>query len=419
MKDPALNSFFQEKKEDWLIKKVLNKSLTELEIESKKSECEDIFSLEKWLPNAAKRAGQISISTHPCTFSHPSARKNKNGYVTPIIATKQRANDGYLRSGNVLVKEDALGNAAALDVYKFLTLTMQDGKSVLQHLKEDTELAKELLSIESESYENLKSGFLEMVQSKRDIVTSSKIKQVYFPVNNDYHLLSTLTASGVSYELKKRIDKIRSSEETKAAKSAEKNDDMHESGYKQLVNITTIGYGGTKPQNISVLNNQNGGKAHLLPSYPPQLKLRNIQFPTVDFFTQTFRYKRCEDLFQDLHKLFVNPKNNQEVRAQRDSHYQAIIDRIIECSWLIREVAHEQFNSETSNLNKNQKIWLCDEHEEQRNSDNDWLDDIVEQITRYIFHGYEKILRKKAFIFSDDEFKAMRKLVINQREGLR
>ncbi|MEX6067038.1 type I-F CRISPR-associated protein Csy1 [Providencia hangzhouensis] len=31
------------------------------------------------MPSAAKRAGQISLSTHPCTFSHPSSRKTKTG----------------------------------------------------------------------------------------------------------------------------------------------------------------------------------------------------------------------------------------------------------------------------------------------------------------------------------------------------
>ncbi len=418
MKDAAIEIFFQARKEGWL-KKTINSSLTEVEIEEKKRECEDIFSLEKWLPNAAKRARQISISTHPCTFSHPSARKNKNGYVSSVIATERKANDGYIHSGNFVVEADALGNASALDVYKFLMLNMQDGKTVLQHIELDSEQAKNLFSIKSETYETLKSGFLAMVQSEEEIVTSEKIKQVYFPIDNGYHLLSVLTPSGTVYELKKRIDVIRFSEETKEARACEKTNDTHERGYKQLVNITTIGFGGTKPQNISVLNSQNGGKAHLLSSEPPQFKSRNIHFPTVDFFTQTFSYYHSKDLFQALHKLFVGYQNNWQIRAERDAYYLAIIDRVIERSWLVRAVAQEQFNPETSQLNKGQRIWLCDEHEEKRNTDDDWLDDVTQQIARYIFHGYEKILGKKAFMFSDGEFKHIHKLVIEQSEALR
>jgi len=418
MQDPAIDVFFQERKEVWL-KKSITASLSECEIEEKKRECENIFSFENWLPNAARRAGQISISTHPCTFSHPSARKNENGYVSSVIATSGRTNDGYLRSGNLFAEADALGNAAALDVYKFLMLKMQDGKTLLQHIKQNSEQAKNLLSIKSETYEILKSGFLAMVEGKGEIITSSKIKQVYFPIGKDYHLLSVLTASGIVYGLRKRIDDIRFSEATKEAKSCEKNNELHEGGYKKLPNITVIGYGGTKPQNISVLNNQNAGKAYLLSSEPPTLKSRNMNFPTVDFFTQTFSYYRCKDLFHGLHKLFSIHQNNRHVRDGRDDYYQAIIDRIVERMWLVRGVADKQYHAETSQLNKNQKVWLCDEHEEERSSEDDWLDSITEQVARYIFDGYENILGKKAIMFSDDEFQFIHKLVNRQREALR
>jgi len=418
MKDPAIDVFFQDRKEGWL-KKAVNSSMNEVETQQKEQECEEGFSLENWLPNAARRAGQISISTHPCTFSHPSARKNKNGYVSSVIATSGRSNDGYLRSGNVIVESDALGNAAALDVYKFLTLKMQDGQTVLQHIKLDSELAMELFAIKSETYETLKSGFLAMVEGGEESVTSAKIKQVYFPVADNYHQLSILTASGAVFELRKRIDNIRFSEETKVARACEKENQLNDEGYKQLVNITTIGYGGTKPQNISVLNSQNGGKAHLLSSEPPQLKYRDIQFPTVDFFTQTFSYFRSKDLFQALHKLFVSYQNDWQIRAERDEYYQTIIDRIIERMWLVREVAQEQFNSETTLLNKDQKVWLCADQIEKRENEDDWLDNLIEQVTRYIFNGYEKILGKKAFMFSDSEFKHIHNLVIKNREALR
>jgi len=353
MKDPAIEEFFLVRKDAWL-KKTIKSSMNDLDIREKEMECDRIFSLEEWLPNAAKRAGQISISTHPCTFSHPSARKNKNGYVSSVIASSGRSNDGYLRSGNVIVESDALGNAAALDVYKFLTLKMQDGQTMLQHIELGSELAMELFATKYDSYETLKSGFLAMVQGAKENVTSAKIKQVYFPVDDDYHQLSILTASGAVFELRKRIDSIRFSDETKAARGCEKENQFSGDGYKQLASITTIGYGGTKPQNISVLNNQNGGKAHLLLSEPPQLKSRDIQFPTIDFFTQTFSYYRSKDLFHALHRLFVSYQNNWQVRVERDEYYQAIIDRIIERMWLVREVAQEQFNPETSLLNKDQ-----------------------------------------------------------------
>jgi CRISPR-associated protein Csy1 len=418
MIDEMVGKFFQDRKAAWL-KKAISASMTEVEVSEKELECEQVFSLENWLPNAAKRAGQISISTHPCTFSHPSSRKNINGYTSSIIADSKPINDGYLRSGNVIVEADALGNAAALDVYKFLMLKMDDGQTLLTHIEQDTDLARQLLNLKTESYDALKDGFLAMINSDTDNVTSSKIKQVYFPVNNDYHQLSLLSASGVMFELRKRVDNIRFSDETKVARVCEENNEIYESGYKQVVNITTIGYGGTKPQNISVLNNQYGGKVHLLSSEPPKLTKRNIHFPTIDFFSQSLSYFQCRDLFYALHELFLKHKNDWHIRAERDNYYQIIIDLIIERMWLVRSVGETQYNVETSQLNKTQKVWLCAANEAKREDESDWLDDLCKDTTSFIFNGYEKILGKKAFMFSDAEYKHIHTQVVKNKEALR
>jgi CRISPR-associated protein Csy1 len=418
MVDPEVKQFFEDRKEAWL-KKNIKPSMSESEIKEKDDECNHVFSLEQWLPNAAKRAGQISISSHPCTFSHPSARKNQNGYVSSIIATAKLRSDGYLRNGNVEVSSDALGNAAALDVYKFLTLVIDDGKNLLAHIEEDSHVAKKLLDVESQSYEELKDGFLAMLQSQAETITSSKIKQVYFPLENNYHLLSLLTPSGAIYELRRRVDDIRFSEKTKEARECKKNNELHPQGYREIYGLTTIGYGGTKPQNISVLNNQNGGKAHMLASLPPALRKRDIQLPKTDFFTQSISHFECKDLFQSLHKIFKQYKNNYEIRAERDIYYQEIIGRIVERMWAIRFITGEQYNAGSSQLNKVQKIWLCEEFIEAREKEDDWLDNLLKEVAQFIFSGYEKILGKKAILFSDEEFKNVHQQVLINKEALR
>ncbi|MBL6987681.1 MAG: type I-F CRISPR-associated protein Csy1 [Methylobacter sp.] len=419
MIDKAINDFFQDRKAAWL-KKTIKASMTEIEAKEKELECNQIFSLEQWLPNAAKRAGQISISTHPCTFSHPSSRKNKNGYASSVIAASERSSDGYLRNGNVEVDTDALGNAAALDVYKFLMLNMDDGQSLLSHIQQDSELAHNLLDIKTESYQILKTGFLAMIENDiGSAITSSKIKQVYFPVGDSYHQLSILSASGLMFELKKRIDSIRFSDGTKVARACEKANEMHECGYLQLPGLTTIGYGGTKTQNISVLNFQNRGKAHLLSSAPPKLYKRDVQFPSTEFFSQSINYYQCRDLFNALHELFLKHKNNWQIRAERDEYYQSILDRIIERMWLVRNVSETQYNPDTSRLNKTQKIWLCPEHINTRVDENEWLDDLCKSVASFMFHGYTKIVGKTAFMFSDEEYKYIHEQVVKNREALR
>jgi len=433
MIDAAITTFFDERKAAWL-KKNIATTMSEIDVGKKEMECEEIFSLNQWIPNAANRAGQISISTHPCTFSHPSSRKNKNGYTSSIIAISQSLNDGFLRSGNVDVDADALGNAAALDVYKFLTLVMTDGQTLLQHFEQDTELALNLLSLpnadEKQNYQMLKLGFLAMTTGVGESITSSKIKQVFFPVGTqtptqatdveNYHQLSILTASGIVFELRKRLDFMRFGDDIKIARDKKKNGLQH-NGYMEIYNLTTIGYGGTKPQNISVLNSQNGGKAHLLLSVPPQLKNRNIHFPNSDFFSQTVNYFQCKHQFYQLHNLYERDDNNMHTRAGRDEYYQSVIDHIIEKMWQIRSIALAQYSDTANQLPSTQKIWLCEQNEFKtlRDTTDDWLDDIVKSLTTFLFYGYEKNLGKKAIKFSSNEHEHMHKLVLLNREALR
>jgi CRISPR-associated protein Csy1 len=422
--DKVIVEFFDERKEGWL-KKNVKASMSDAEKAQLEIDCIEVFAPKNWLPHAAKRACQISIATHPCTFSHPSSRKNNNGYASSIIATSQQANDGFLRSGNVAVAADALGNAAALDVYKFLMVQLSDGQTLLQHIQQDTEYAKAALNISSptaeQGYESLKQGFLAMTETSGEVVTSSKIKQIYFPLNAGdksavvYHQLSVLTPSGIVFDLRRRLDILRFGEKTKALRENKKKDQIGE-GYKEIYNLTTIAYGGTKPQNISVLNNQNGGKAHLFSSMPPHLYKRDLYFPTRDFFSQSVYYGACRSDFLKLHDLYQQETNNINVRNQRDEYYQNIVEYVIEKLWQVRTISKDQFLADYSQLSKSQRIWL---QVNDAPEDDNWLDDILKQITHFLFHGYEKMLAKKAIKFGDSEFKHMQKVIQKNKEIIR
>lgn len=396
MLDPAIVAFFSERKESWL-KKNLKSDMTEFEEKAIRLECDDTFSLENWLPNAAKRAGQMSFSTHPCTFSHPSSRKNKNGYVTSIITNVSHQADGYLRSGNTTTALDALGNAAALDVYKFLSIIIEDGRTVIEHIQQDSEWGQSLLSIKTESYDNLKTGFMAMIASDETMITSSKIKQVYFPVDNDYHLLSILSNSGMIFELRKRIDALRFSDSVQTGREQRRNNNYSESGYSEIHNITTIGYGGTKPQNVSVLNNQYNGKAHLLLSVPPMLEQREVTFPTKDFFIQTLHYLDCNEIFLRLDNILKIERNGtislDKIRKGRDRCLGDILDVILQKMIVLREVSIKQFFDESSRLPVWQKIWLCKQYKKERFEQDDWLDVLCKHIADWIDRAYKNSIR--------------------------
>ncbi|WP_159816907.1 type I-F CRISPR-associated protein Csy1 [Colwellia sp. 20A7] len=402
MLDPTIQNYFSERKEAWL-KKNVKAVMQDHEIAEMEQQCEQQFSLNEWLPNAAKRAGQISMSTHPCTFSHPSARKNKNGYVSSVLAEIDRIEDGYLKTGNVSVATDALGNAAALDVYKFLTLVMQDGENLLNHIQQETDLAQALLTIKSAKYQELRNGFLAMVEGATESITSSKIKQVYFPVDDDYHQLSLLTNSGMVYQLRSRLDKLRFSEEVKELRDKKRKNEFSEQGYSEIYGLTTIGYGGTKPQNISVLNNQNGGKAHLLSSLPPSIEKRNIHFPKSDFFTESFKKYEYVIQFKALHNVFLDTRNNINIRDARDRYLQQIIDLLIEKMWAVRAVSQAQYHGQTSSLSSTQRTWLHDDFADEREKSEQWLNSLITEISAWLLRSYEKVLDKKAIKLGEAE----------------
>ncbi|PSF10603.1 type I-F CRISPR-associated protein Csy1 [Marinobacter fuscus] len=421
MLDPAIEQFFAERKEAWL-KKNLKASMSDQEVREKEQECEEVFSLKNWLPNAAKRAGQISMATHPCTFSHPSARKNKNGYASSIIAQGgERSPDGFLRSGNLQVEPDALGNAAALDVYKFLTLDLQDGMTLLQHIQRDTDIALNLYEKAGGDSEALKAGLLAMVATNDEAVTSSKIKQVYFPVKDEgseYHLLSILSHSGHLFEMRRRLDQLRFSEEVKAKRELRRQNQYSETGYQEIYNLTTIGFGGTKPQNISVLNNQNAGKAHLLLSLPPELSPRTTRQPTRNFFGDTLYPNQLQETFQAFHRLLTTDYNNMPIRKGRDYRIQEYLDQLILKMWQVRKAFEEQPHSRSESLPGYQKVWLFPEREAERSESTQWLNELVNEATRHFINSYRKVMGKAAVPLGDDELEAFSRIIEQSKEAL-
>jgi CRISPR-associated protein Csy1 len=393
MRDPTIEIFFEERKEDFL-KKKLKKSMSQEEQEEIHRQCEEKFALHNWLPDAAKRAGQMSMASHPCTFSHPSSRRNANGNVTPVICHAASEPDGFLRCGNVKdVQTDALGNAAALDVYKFLDLILTDGKKLIEHIMQESEIAQNLLNIPTASYEQLRENFLKMrtVEADRS-VTSSKIKQVYFPIAQagEYHLLSILTNSGILFRMREMIDQLRFGEENKAKREARKKGECDEMlAYMDLNELTKIAYGGTKPQNISVLNNRYGGTAYLLRSMPPQLVRRNVRFPRKDFFEQSLPYQRVKEMVQSLALIADTDYNNQAIRQGRLRRYRQLMDLIVDRMWSVRMVADEQYFAETSQLPEYQKIWLLPEYNERRKETDTWYEELKGRIARWIIAKLE------------------------------
>ncbi len=415
MLDPAIQNFLNERKEIWLKKKITNTTSDEDKAAFERQALDE-FSLASWLPDAAKRAQQLSIVTHPGKFSHPSAK------ISSIIATAQRSADGLLRTGNVDVGFDVFGNAAAMDVHKFLSLVLSNDETVLMHLEQKTAEIENQLTIPSTAFSDIEQGLLAIKQDDGSATkTSGKVKQIYFPVDeHNYHLLSIVTPSNLMFKLKERINTMRFSDEAKEAREAKKHQRHHKNDLSEVYSLSEVGFGGTKPQNISVLNSQNRGTAYLLSSMPPELNTRTIQPPKTNFFSNTLWVKAYQDDFQKLHALFAGDTNNIHIRKKRDWLIRSIIYQISDRLWKIRYL--EAGWSESDNyqqLPKYQKIWLDQFYSDTREDNTDWLDAVKDDLSLWFLHAYKKIMDNKALNLGDEQLPYFKSMIENCEEALR
>lgn len=382
----SIEAFLNERKELWL-KDRLKKAENETVIAELQQQANERFSLQEWLPDAAKRVSQLSMVSHPSKFSHPSAK------TSSVIVQAKHSVDGYLRSGNVDYPLDVFGNAAAMDVFKFLSVNLDNGQTVLDAFEKQDEDLKQFIQRSSLDFDVLRLAFLVIKDNDTSVKTDHLVKQVYFPIGEkNYHLLSLLTPSGLITKLKQSIDAIRFSDATKLAKDRRKKNELDEVGYADIYDLTVTAYGGTQPQNVSVLNSQNAGRAYLLSSAPPQFEKRAIRLPKTDFFAQSLYRKNFQDSFLQLHKLMQLDVNNIDIRTAIRNIIQFVIDQVMFQAFKIRQSYAEGWSNEDyyASLPKLQRVWLDDFYENEREQYDEWRDELSREIARWILRSYEK-----------------------------
>ena len=389
--------------------------------ESKMIENDKIKDLiKKFILNAAENAKNISYATHPCQFSHPRANSDKKFKVTPVWFCGNFSVDGYLRSGNVKsgFKFDMYGSASYNPIMAFLSLSMCNGKSVLENIKDNTNEGRELLSEIEKNIDELRNQFLDDTKKiDTDCVTSSQIKQVYFPISNgQYHLLSLLTPSILVYELKNRLSKLI--DDSKEKKEKIKKGEIT-SSFQEIYNLMRIKYGGTKPQNISYLNSKNGGMTKLLLCLPPTIDEINVRLPKTDFFYDCLSSDYSEfgiDFKSDFKRLsqLMFYKNNSKIPSGKIRKYQnrcleKIIKSIIEIMLLVRE----NLKDIPESLKSEQQIWLNKDENVRNEVANDWKSEIGNRMALWIILKLKKGYKVE---LDDTDLSAVRDVISSHEE---
>jgi len=288
-----------------------------------------------WIDDAARRVAQIQAVTHSLKPIHPDAR-GTNLYRPPG-ALRAHAEIGTHALGAVFA-DDVVGNAAALDVYKFLKIDVE-GKTLLEWMLVGDPALAEALSLDPAQSEAWMEAFTGLTRPRSDNAAShARAKQLYWLTGDDpsddnhYHLLAPLYASSLAHAVFRTINEDRFSEAVKDARKARRENREHEIGFHEYPNLATQKLGGTKPQNISQLNSERGGNNYLLGSLPPRWRSRTRVNPwLVESLFPRFGHRNdVRAAVQTLRDfLLADPEKNVETRNRVERYFDTLVDELI------------------------------------------------------------------------------------------
>ncbi|MDF2867617.1 MAG: csy [Gammaproteobacteria bacterium] len=370
------------------------------------------YQTENWLSDAARRVSQIQLATHPIKFQNPDARGS-----SIYIAADQLDENPAIVSTHTLMnrKADVVGNAAALDVFKFLQLSHANKTLLERVLENDANLVAALSGTEQQKTAWL-SAFAGIAQPKGVPATHTLAKQIYFPVaDNDYHLLAPLFPSCLAQAVYEDVQ-THFVEEVINARRARKENKPHPHGYREYLNLAVQNFGGSKPQNVSLLNSARGGKAYLLPSLPPKWQAADLKPPLkLKSIFSLFRY-RVRDTLKELRKLLTKAsyfKSNVDIRDARATLVAEICDQLLFFAAQLQNLPAGWSADPLCKLPEAEALWLdsgralIDEAWRLKRQTLDWQS----QIGGYFGLWLNGVLGTKKLIFGDDEYQEWKKLL--------
>lgn len=287
------------------------------------------YDYHTWLADAARRVAQIRAVTHVLKATHPDAR-GTNLYINPeALPPRDEIGTHILGQAHDM---DVVGNAAALDVYKFLKLEVE-GRRLLDWLLIDDKDLLAALHSDPDTAQQWAIAFKGLLGSTETLASHTLAKQVYWCTSNEptndsaFHLLQPLASSSLAQAVHREIDDARFGEANKEARQAFRGKQPHDAPYREYRGLVARKLGGTKPQNISQLNSERRGVNYLLASLPPRwTQNKPRHFLSID--SALGRLRRFEGVNEQLNALRTLLKNEpaptMETRAKREHMERAL-----------------------------------------------------------------------------------------------
>ncbi|MDL5364190.1 type I-F CRISPR-associated protein Csy1 [Xanthomonas sp. NCPPB 2654] len=282
-----------------------------------------------WLADAARRVGQIQAVTHVLKATHPDAR-GSSLHVAPAALPRHVEIGSHVLGDDYA--EDVVGNAAALDVFKFLKLDIE-GRRLLDWMQAGDDDLRDALNADAAVATDWMRAFGSLVRSDQQPSSHEAAKQVYWLAGEEpaddtqYHLLQPLFSSSLTHAVHAEIREARFGEDNKAARQAYRDKQPFDEIYRDYRHLVARKLGGTKPQNISQLNSDRGGVNYLLASLPPRwTQERPRSLLDLDSALERFAwFEGVRQLIKTLSDfLLTNPPKNDAIRKTREAIEQAL-----------------------------------------------------------------------------------------------
>ena len=329
----------------------------------KRAELHQQFIPAAWLEDAVRRVGQIQAVTHSLKPIHPDA-KGTNLYSPPSTLKALSVVGSHCLGDNFA--GDVVGNAAALDVHKFLKLELQGQSLLALVLADDADLAAALSSNPAQAQAWM-SAFATLTEPRGRLASHTLAKQLYWPTGDDphddasFHLLAPLYASSLAHRVYQTLQDDRFSEEAKAARAARKEGIFSERPVREYPQLAIQQLGGTKPQNISQLNSERRGNNCLLASLPPTWRSVDLK-PLLNTESMFHRYSRRPEVRQGVKTLLAflksDPARKLETRQRRDGLVNGLIDEFLQFSAELRTLEPGWSQADNCQLGIADKHWL-------------------------------------------------------------
>lgn len=346
-----IKEFILNKKQDKL--KELKKKQTTLgedKYHEALHEIEQKYEFRNWFSSAASRAKQVKLVTHAPKFTHSDSKAS--GYLFQSGTNSNK----YISSASFEKLEvDVVGNAASQDVANLLKLKDADGSLMYEQVQANNCPALELFAESPEEYQQWLDG-LKAAFAATDIVSGGLTKQLYFPIDQGYHLINPQFASSLMHELFNRVRYSKFSEEQKEARQARRKNEFTECVTIQIPKLAAQSFGGSNAQNVSQLNSKRNGEGYLISCQPPVWNTSiEIKLITEKSF---WRYlsRQTYKTFNALNKYLKAKKDHPsyiEIRNTRAEMVDSIIDRFFTLSQTIQK--------QKSGWSHESKIPLCEQ----------------------------------------------------------